>query len=76
MRPRGVRHDLREGGARPARVAVLERFLTVVPDEALVIATTGKCGRELFTLADRPQHLYQVGSMGCASAMGLGLALD
>jgi len=75
VRPRGVRHDLREGGARPARVAVLERFLAVVPDEALVIATTGKCGRELFTLADRPQHLYQVGSMGCASAMGLGLAL-
>ena len=39
---------------------------------AAVIATTGKCGRELFTLADRPQHLYQVGSMGCASSMGLG----
>ena len=39
------------------------------------MATTGKCGRELFTLADRPQHLYQVGSMGCASAMGLGVAL-
>jgi phosphonopyruvate decarboxylase len=40
-----------------------------------VIATTGKCGRELFTLADRPQHLYQVGSMGGASAMALGVAL-
>ena len=43
---------------------------------AAVVATTGKCGRELFTLADRPQHLYQVGSMGCASAMGLGVALN
>jgi phosphonopyruvate decarboxylase len=41
-----------------------------------VIATTGKCGRELFTLADRPQHLYQVGSMGGASGMGLGVALN
>src|SRR5262249_29720228 len=37
---------------------------------------TGKCGRELFTLADRPQHLYQVGSMGGASGMGLGVALN
>ena len=54
---------------------MLQRFLAVVPDSAAVVATTGKCGRELFTLADRPQHLYQVGSMGGASAMGLGVAL-
>ena len=39
-------------------------------DETAIIATTGKCGRELFTIADRPQHLYQVGSMGGASGMG------
>lgn len=71
----GWRVDHRKSGARPARAAVLARFLALVPQEAAVIATTGKCGRELFTLADRPQHLYQVGSMGCASAMGLGIAL-
>jgi phosphonopyruvate decarboxylase len=74
-RPAGARRDYREHGPRPARVEVLERFLGVVPATAGVIATTGKCGRELFTLADRPQHLYQVGSMGGASAMGLGVAL-
>jgi phosphonopyruvate decarboxylase len=56
-------------------VAALERFLALVTPDAAVVATTGKCGRELYTLADRPQHLYQVGSMGCASAMGLGVAL-
>jgi phosphonopyruvate decarboxylase len=74
-RPPGARHDLREHGPRPTRVQALERFLALVPEAAAVVATTGKCGRELFTLADRPQHLYQVGSMGCASAMGLGVAL-
>ncbi|HEY7140245.1 MAG TPA: phosphonopyruvate decarboxylase [Methylomirabilota bacterium] len=74
-RPAGARRDLREHGPRPTRVEALRRFLAVVPDAAGVIATTGKCGRELFTLADRPQHLYQVGSMGGASAMGLGVAL-
>ncbi|MTJ82749.1 MAG: phosphonopyruvate decarboxylase [Telmatospirillum sp.] len=63
-------------GDLPARVQVLERFLATVSDDCAVIATTGKCGRELFTLADRPQHLYQVGSMGGASAMGLGVALN
>jgi phosphonopyruvate decarboxylase len=71
----GVRRDFREHGPRPARVEMLQRFLTVGAHTAAVIATTGKCGRELFTLADRPQHLYQVGSMGGASAMGLGVAL-
>ena len=41
-----------------------------------MIATTGKAGRELFTLADRWRQLCQVGSIGCASAMGLGVALN
>jgi phosphonopyruvate decarboxylase len=68
--------DLRHGGKRPSRMRALECFLETVPDTAAVIATTGKCGRELFTLADRPQQLYQVGSMGGASAMGLGVALN
>jgi phosphonopyruvate decarboxylase len=64
------------GEAAPTRAAVLERFLGLVPSDAAVIATTGKCGRELFTLDDREQHLYLVGSMGGASAVGLGLALN
>ena len=75
-RPGGQRQDHVTGGPRPKRIAVLERVLAAVPESAAIIATTGKCGRELFTLADRPQHLYQVGSMGCASAMGLGVALN
>ncbi len=72
----GIARDLRSGGALPSRVQLLERFLALAPGAAAVVATTGKCGRELFTLADRDQHLYQVGSMGCASAMGLGIALN
>lgn len=74
-RPVGAYADLTDGGQRPTRFAALERFLGTVAETTAVIATTGKCGRELFTLADRPQHLYQVGSMGYASAMGLGVAL-
>lgn len=73
--PPGARRDW-HGGERPTRAAVLERLLADIPPDAAVIATTGKCGRELFTLDDRPQHLYQVGSMGGASGMGLGVALN
>ncbi|MEK7820478.1 MAG: phosphonopyruvate decarboxylase, partial [Pseudomonadota bacterium] len=75
-RPTGALHDRRAGGERPLRHAALERLLADIPATAAVVATTGKCGRELFTLADRPQHLYQVGSMGGASGMGLGVALN
>jgi phosphonopyruvate decarboxylase len=74
--PPGRRADFPPDGSRPSRAATLERFLSLVGPEAAVIATTGKCGRELFTLADRPQHLYQVGSMGGASGMALGVALN
>jgi phosphonopyruvate decarboxylase len=72
----GRRSDFAGAGAPPSRAAALERMLAIVAPEAGVIATTGKCGRELFTLSDRPQHLYQVGSMGGASGMGLGVALN
>lgn len=64
-----------DGADRPTRAAALEAILAALPDTAAVIATTGKTGRELFTLADRPQHLYLVGSMGCAGPVGLGVAL-
>jgi phosphonopyruvate decarboxylase len=63
------------GGTLSKRSEALSAFLEL-EHEAAVIASTGKCGRELFTLDDRRHHLYQVGSMGCASAMGLGLALN
>jgi len=71
----GAWTDLSQGGARPSRQAVLERMLAKVPEDTAFVATTGKCGRELFTLQDRKQHIYQVGSMGGASAMALGVAL-
>jgi len=72
----GTRDEFGVAGEPPTRAAVLERFLDLVDPGAAVVATTGKCGRELFTLADRPQHLYQVGSMGGASGMALGVAVN
>jgi len=74
--PAGTLSDFAEHGTVPTRAAALERLLAMVPEQAPIIATTGKSGRELFTLADRPQHLYLVGSMGCASGVGLGVAMN
>jgi phosphonopyruvate decarboxylase len=74
--PGCVVKNLNENAERPTRFAALACLLGVLPDSAAIVATTGKCGRELFTLADRPHHLYVVGSMGCASALGMGVALN
>jgi phosphonopyruvate decarboxylase len=73
--PVGEQVDLVAGGPRPRRIEALERVLAEAGDDVALVASTGYCGRELFTLADREQHLYMVGSMGGASALGLGAAL-
>lgn len=59
-----------------SRGEALNRIISLTPEnETIVIATTGFTGRELFAITDRINHLYMVGSMGCASSLGLGLAL-
>jgi len=47
----------------------------LIPSDAILVATTGTISRELFFCSDRPGNLYMVGSMGCASSLGLGIAL-
>ncbi|HEY9170974.1 MAG TPA: phosphonopyruvate decarboxylase [Verrucomicrobiae bacterium] len=64
----------RETPQRMIRTDALKAMLESLAGDEAVIATTGKTGRELFTLADRPNHLYVVGGMGTASAIGFGLA--
>ena len=75
-RPPGRRDRFETGGPRGSREAALRRVLDLADARTAIVATTGKCGRELFTLSDRPQHLYQVGSMGGATGMALGVALN
>lgn len=62
--------------AKPTRSEVLRALVEVTPERgAVLIATTGYTGRELYAIADRPNQLYLVGSMGCASSLALGLSL-
>lgn len=58
------------------RREALETVVANTPEESsIVIGSTGYIGRELFAVADRPNQLYMVGSMGCAASFGLGLSL-
>ena len=59
---------------RPSRTEALRAVQKALRPEDLVVATTGYTGRELYACDDRPNQLYMVGSMGCASTFGLGLA--
>jgi phosphonopyruvate decarboxylase len=70
-----IHSDARCGAARVSRNEALQRIVEQTPaQDTIVIATTGYTGRELYAIADRVNHLYMVGSMGCASSLGLGLA--
>jgi phosphonopyruvate decarboxylase len=69
---------LRFGEGRPTfprRIEALAALNGLRDRDTVLLTTTGKTGRELYEIADHPGNLYMVGSMGCVSSLGLGLAL-
>ena len=73
--PDGIVQDDRHGTTPLSRTDAIRVVREAFPEDAPIIATTGMTGRELFAIGDRPNQLYTVGSMGCASAIALGLSL-
>ncbi|MGW5400097.1 phosphonopyruvate decarboxylase [Streptomyces sp. NPDC003952] len=84
--PKGAIAPYRASAPTDAAVSVGESGLMLRADaigaivgelapRTLLIATTGKTARELERDWDRPENLYVVGSMGCASSIALGVAL-
>jgi sulfopyruvate decarboxylase subunit beta len=58
-------------GRKEAIALLLDRI-----GDAPVIHCNGYIARESFSLTDRPQNFYMIGSMGMASSIGLGVALS
>jgi phosphonopyruvate decarboxylase len=58
---------------RLSRLEALRAAVGLLGD-APVIHANGYICRESFSLGDRPQNFYMIGSMGLAAAIGLGLA--
>jgi sulfopyruvate decarboxylase subunit beta len=50
--------------------------ITELLDDQLVICANGLISRETFTIRDRAENFYMIGSMGMASSIGLGVALN
>jgi phosphonopyruvate decarboxylase len=59
---------------RLSRLAALRAAVGTLGREPVVHANGYIC-RESFSVADRPQNFYMIGSMGMAAPIGLGLAL-
>jgi sulfopyruvate decarboxylase beta subunit len=70
------RHDKVSAPSAPSlsRMEAMRHVLAEIGDE-LVIHANGYICRESFAITDRPENFYMIGSMGLASAIGLGLAL-
>ena len=60
----------------PTRHEVLSVINRMKDSKTVQFATTGKTGRELYEIEDSRNNLYLVGSLGCVSSLGLGLALS
>ena len=62
------------------REEVIEFILENISKETIFISTTGKTSRELFELrkkrGEKTKDFYVTGSMGCASSIALGIALE
>lgn len=67
--------DSQKSDTFPTRLSALETIVQKRQPNSILLTTTGMTGRELCCgVEDSPQHLYMVGSMGCVSSLGLGLA--
>jgi phosphonopyruvate decarboxylase len=64
-----------KGDQLPSRLEALSVINASKDKTTVQIATTGKTGRELYEIGDSNSNLYLVGSMGCVSSLGLGMAL-
>lgn len=64
------------GGEGISRFEALGVVREALPQDCGIVATTGKTGRELFTMGDTERQFYSVGAMGLASAVGLGVAMN
>ncbi len=62
------------------REEVIKIIIDNIKDKYVIVATTGKTSRELFEIRmmrkEQPKDFYTIGSMGCASSISLGIALN
>jgi thiamine pyrophosphate-dependent acetolactate synthase large subunit-like protein len=56
------------------RIEAIKEIMGKVRDNDVVISSNGMVSRETYAVKDRPLNFYVLGSMGCALAIGIGIA--
>ncbi len=71
-------HQHKKSDRLPLRQEVLASIQNISTDfdNVITLATTGITGRELYEAGHRDNQFYMVGSMGCISAVAVGLAIS
>ncbi|MFN3235123.1 MAG: phosphonopyruvate decarboxylase [Gammaproteobacteria bacterium] len=76
---KSYKHQILENNTQADELPKRSQALSILNEHrdpnTVLLATTGFTGRELYTIKDHPLNFYMVGSMGCISAIGLGLAI-
>ena len=57
-------------------IKTIKTLMDKIDDKTLVITSTGMISRVVFSVKDRPQTFYIMGSMGASLGIGIGLALN
>jgi thiamine pyrophosphate-dependent acetolactate synthase large subunit-like protein len=57
------------------RIEAIKTIMDTVTDE-LVISSAGMISRDVYSVKDRPENFYVMGSMGATLGIGIGLALN
>jgi phosphonopyruvate decarboxylase len=56
------------------RYEAIKNIMALIKQDEIVIASNGMISREVYKAKDRPLNFYMLGSMGCALAIGIGIA--
>lgn len=77
----GVKENSKDGTYEMSREEAIETVLDSMPEDTVYLATTGRATRELFFLRakrgeGREHDFLNVGAMGHASSVALGIALE
>jgi len=68
--------NIKVSPAEMKRAMIIEAMFEHLTEDDIVISTTGYTSREVSYICDRARNFYMVGAMGCASAVGLGIAIN
>ncbi|ADC69181.1 thiamine pyrophosphate protein domain protein TPP-binding protein [Methanocaldococcus sp. FS406-22] len=60
----------------PKRIEIIKKIVENIGEKEIIVSNIGIPSKELYYVKDRERNFYMLGSMGLASSIGLGLALN